>query len=353
MKKILLSLLVLISTIPFTNATVLTVSNNPTGGAQYATILAAYTAASSGDTLLLEGTPTNYDAPHPWGKQLVVIGAGYNPNKANTQVTLLTSLPISFFELGASGNNSKFYGIVFSQSFQTANAISNYYFENCKFTGAVNFHSPGNAINGLIMKNCIFMDNAHSPTQLSSNLLFVSCIFNGYLYGAGNQLGSSGWVTIDHCLFLSGNTNLFDLFNAQITNSIFMNSTNITGSGGGNNVFYNNIYSAASATIPTSQSGFPNNGLNNHPSTDPNFVLYPLNFQYSKLHNYHLNTGSPAIGAATNGGDIGPHGSNTNFSETGEVLITPLIQIMNINNSIVAPGGTLNVQLNVRKPTDY
>lgn len=347
MKKILLSLLILIVALKFANATVLTVSNNPTGGAQFATILAAYTSATNGDTLMLEGTPTNYDAPHPWGKQLVVIGTGYNPNKANTQVTLLSS-----FEIGSSGNNSKFYGIVFSQTVQTANAISNYYFENCRFDGAVNFHSPSNSINGLIMKNCIFLSNAHTPSQLSSNMLFVSCIFNGFLYGAGNQLCSSGWVTVDHCLFLSGGINLYDLFNAQITNSIFMNSTSIT-SGGGNTVFYNNIYRVATFNIPPSVGGSPNNGLNNHPSTDPNFVSYTLNSSYSQQHNYHLNTGSPAIGAATNGGDIGPHGSSTNFSETGEVLITPVIQIMTINNTVVAPNGTLNVQLNVRKPTDY
>ena len=81
MKKSILLLAAIASIASATHANVLTVSNDLAGGSQYSTLLGAYSIALSGDTLLIEGTNTVYQAPAPWAKQLVVIGIGFNPNK--------------------------------------------------------------------------------------------------------------------------------------------------------------------------------------------------------------------------------------------------------------------------------
>lgn len=93
-------------------------------------------------------------------------------------------------------------------------------------------------------------------------------------------------------------------------------------------------------------------GSGNILGTNPNMVNYTLGNYYSKLHDYHLQPGSPAIAMATDGTDIGIHGGFSKFSERGEVLITPIIRSININQTNAAPGGTINVNIHAAKPND-
>ena len=45
------------------------------------------------------------------------------------------------------------------------------------------------------------------------------------------------------------------------------------------------------------------------------------------------------------GTDIGVHGGNSGFSRFGEVLHNPIVRSMNIQNTTVAPGGSLDVDV--------
>lgn len=333
------------------SATTITVSNDALGGAQYSTLTAAYTAASSAnDTILIEGTNTVYAVPASWAKSLVIIGIGFDPSKANPRTTKLNGLTLS-----ASGNGSKFYGIEFTQAVNQNTAISNYAFEDCRFNASLDINANTNIFT---FKNCIFLSYLNFYGGTLSNFLFNSCIFNSYIYGGNITTNTPGWLTVDFSLFLGNNGSYFDMYQvffAQVTNSIFMNTSAVNGptnATGGNNVFNNNIFRLYPNQLPTAQSGYTNTGSGNLPSTNPNFVTYTLGTTYNQAHNYHLQAGSSAIGAATNGSDIGPHGSTTNFNERGEVLITPIIRTLNINNASVVPNGTLNVQINATKPND-
>ena len=125
-----------------------------------------------------------------------------------------------------------------------------------------------------------------------------------------------------------------------------MNTTNYSGITASN--FQSNI-SRLSATFPP--AGNTDLG-GNQVGADPSFLTYTYGELYSPAHDYHLVTGSPAIGLASDGTDIGVHGGYTNFSELGEVLITPVIRSMNILNSTVAPNGTIHVQIEASKPDD-
>lgn len=74
---------------------VITVSNHPMMGSQDSTLVQAYSDASIGDTLLLEGTDIPYEFGgdlDPWNKSLVVIGIGINPQNGVSKDQLLKAV---------------------------------------------------------------------------------------------------------------------------------------------------------------------------------------------------------------------------------------------------------------------
>jgi hypothetical protein len=153
-------------------------------------------------------------------------------------------------------------------------------------------------------------------------------------------------ISINHCLFLYHIGNIFNNFpnSLVIQNSIFMVCCNpLSGSEG--TFFYNNIF-YPDISIPPSGSF----GSGNMTNTDPLLVNYSVGVPYSPSQDYDVQPGSPAIGAATDGTDIGVHGGSAGFSENGEVLIVPIVRQITINNSTVAPGGTIDVLINAGKP---
>ena len=358
MKGLLLSLLVLFFALKSANATVITVSNdaaNPTSNAPYfyTTLASAYAAASNSDTLLLEGTNIPYEIG-AWGKQIVVIGIGFNPNKSNPRHSQIRGTSGSNFSINSAGNGSRFYGIEFSIALAFGSSVSNYSFSDCLFQ-AGNAMANQTGCNNISFTNCIFTSTSNDfdmsgGTPGYANFLFTSCVFNGWIEGNSNPIGT-GVLTIDHCLFLHGSLCLSSIRNTVVQNSIFMNASNPFNSNCGAMTLSNNI-SRLATTYPPQSSVSSNNASNNLSSTNPNFVNYTFSNNYSQLHNYNLQAGSPAIGAGTLGTNVGPHGSGSNFSETGEVLITPIIRSIVIGNTTVSPGGTLNIQINASKPTD-
>jgi hypothetical protein len=60
-------------------ATIRTVSNNPNTLAQFNTIQAAIDASSSGDTVYVQGSPTQYSGFTIQDKRLTIIGPGWYP----------------------------------------------------------------------------------------------------------------------------------------------------------------------------------------------------------------------------------------------------------------------------------
>lgn len=348
MKKRILVLAMLALLAGTTHATVRTVSNDLAGGAQFATITAAYTAASNSDTILVEGTNIVYAMPNPWAKQLTVIGIGFNPNKVNPRRSQFASCT-----LNSAGNGTNFLGIEFTNAIQLNSAINNYTFKQCLFQTIVNF--SGSVISNIAFTNCVFNSggadyNAQGNAATYFNVSFTSCIFTGYIEGNSNTSGS---LSVDHCLFLgTGSQYISSLRYAVFSYNIFMNIANISNTNSGANTFTNNASRFATAYPPASTFA-ANTASGNLSNTNPNFTTYPLLASYSNTHNYNLQAGSPVSAAVTGYfSDMGPHGANTNFSEKGEVLTAPIVRSLFINNTTVQTNGTLNVQINATKPTD-
>lgn len=334
--------------------TIRTVSNHSAGGAQYASLRAAYDAAVDNDTLLVEGTDIAYHLNNQcnfhWNKKLIVIGIGYNPNKQVAKRTKFQNTHCGsgddwHFGFGASG--SVFYGIEFLNHTRCYETVNNIRFENCKFNVAFFFqdNAPSNSCSFI---NCVFDGNNVYNFRFPSgaqpvNCLISNCIFDGYIEGFLNPLLT---VSIEHCLFLSTTATLSQMKYAQIENCIFLNS--FPNSSQSNCNFENNLCGVAGTFPPAPANG--NTASGNIENTSPMFVNCPPGSFYSATLDFHLQGGSPAIGTANNGTDMGVHGGYSGFSEQGETLINPIIRAMNILNTSVASNGTLNVQLHATKP---
>jgi hypothetical protein len=329
-------------------ATVRTVSNHPLDGAQYTSLQAAYNAAANGDTLLIEGTPNIYYIGNEWSKVLTVIGNGLNPQKQSSQQTMFRDQYYGATRFNSSGNGSKFYGITFIQyEVWISGSVNDYTFENCRFD--VRFSFNDNSATNIIFRNCIFNPDNNENLRLSNGatttVSIQNCIFDGLIVGQSSNFNT---LLIDHCIFLRTNdAPLQDIKNASITNSIFMNFASIANSNTTGCTFLNNISRLATTYPPAG-----NSGSGNLSSTNPNFVNYSLGSFYSTAYDYHLQSGSAAIGAGSDATDIGIHGGTSKFSEQGEPLNAPVMRSMQINNTSVAPNGTLNVDINASKPDD-
>lgn len=326
-------------------AAILTVSNLPAGGAQYATLIAAYNAASPGDTLMLQGSNTAYSLPSgtQWNKSMVVIGTGVFPDKDN-----VINARISYFQFGALASNSKFYGVVFTSHVGPVSQVSglNLYFEACQFDTYVDVNGDQGT---WTFVNCLFEQNNNLNVYLSgatnsfAGVEFRNCIFDGYIAGANNP--GIPWL-FDHCLFLTTSSSPFSsLRNATISNCIFANRFP---DGVTNTTFLNNLC-AVSGTFPPAGGG-GNSALNNIENTNPLFVTYTTNQLFSSNHDYHLQAGSPAIGTGSDGTDIGLFGGSTGFNLSFEPQNTPVMRRILIQNPSIAPNGILNVNVKASTP---
>ncbi len=352
------------------SATIRTVNAGITGypaPGQYSSISAAITAANPGDTLMIAGS-TPYDAAgFTVSKQLVFIGAGYNPQN----VDRLTTIVSGAMTLNASSNGSVFMGMIFNSTIVSTANFSNVTFRRCY----LNSFTTSNTVSGFNMTECVVLGQITFNTTLTSSI-FRNNVFIGDIGSGAYKLymsASAATDTVDHNTFINGRngsvtgstyasgSGFMRSINAIITNNIFYNlpvfSTTILSSCTGN-YFYNNICYRSATTLPTiPQSG--NFGTGNINNNDPLFTTI-----FSSATNIYLDlnadnirpaSGSPCLFAATDGTTIGATGGrfpvylSTNNVLTGEPPI-PSVRAFNITSStVVAPGTPINVTVRAKK----
>ena len=134
------------------------------------------------------------------------------------------------------------------------------------------------------------------------------------------------------------------MFVRASTSQTFFNTTNSF-----NNTFNNNLTYRGNVALPYASC----NGSGNINFTDPQFVTTAIANNYFNIsYDYHLQSSSPAKNAATDGTDIGVYGGMNGFSTVLEPLMTPIIIQFTISNPSIAPGCTLNINVQVTKPLD-
>ncbi len=348
LNKIIGAFIALVGVTSLANAATLTVDNKTNAVAMYSSLQDAITAASSGDVILVAGSATSYGGIII-DKQLTLIGAGY---KSDTQIGLGTTLSSIAFHDGSA--NSSVSGFVTGSITGGKNA-SGIVVERCQIT-KYSTGSSGQTDNEMTFRNCVFISPQYTGSTITasfytpSQITLQNCVFSVSSWYSDHVLNSTlatSNVIFDHCLFIGGKFTQDQCEGVIVSNSIFINSR---ANGATNSSFSNNITDGTQIFVANT-----NTGGNNLNETDPLFSNESNNvFEYTD--DYRLQTGSPAIGAASDGTDIGIYGGSYPFPEggEGEYLMAaspkiPQIYEMNIENASVPVSGTLSVQVKAKK----
>ncbi len=358
MKQLLSFLLLAFSVSSF--ATVLTVSNTPSTLAQFNNINTAVTAAASGDTIYIHGSPNAYFAFTQTNKQLTIIGAGWNPDKNLPFTVQIPGCTIT----GAACANSEYQGIVFTGTLNINSAkpdnlrfIRNHFFNN-----DISINQGSVTYNGYLFEGNLFDNSAINATSSSTyqNFLLQNNYFfeNGTIRDANfNGFFNSINVLFNHNLWYgpgsgvrnvaTGGNNRFLTF----ANNIFIrrNAFNSIAS----STFNNNItfYPAGSTNPGAPWTGGNVDGGGNVDNQDPQMVAQAaVNAGSNNPINDFTIAAGPANNAASDGKDIGllfDATGSLNWANSRNSRL-PRIFSMNVISPTVPAGGNVTINVDAR-----
>ncbi len=328
---------------------VLIVDNNQGAGAQYTSLQTAINAASPGDIIYVQPSPDDYGSINI-NKQISLYGIGYNP------------------ELNA-GEYARIININFTGT-ASGSVISGLYIGGIYFGGGISH-------NVIIMNNLIAVVNGSPATDKANNIIIQGNSFLRSNNELVKPLNSQNWIVTNNT-FQFNHTNSVGGFFKNFNNStIFKNNLIKTNKNGDSNgsieVFedcigakiYNNIFLFIGTGVSNMNLGnnsamdFQNNltysynstldpmqGSNNLDNMDPLFVSYdPANYLITLSNDFHLQTGSPAIGAGNDGEDLGIYRNQYPFTIRGYPYGLPYLTEFLLYNTTISPGGTLNIHI--------
>lgn len=322
------------------HATVRTVSNNPNSPGQYTNLQTAINASSSGDTIYVHGSTTNYGSLSI-KKKLSLFGTGHKPNKANNLVSQLGDIQLDTANgvSGASGTSIIGFSLNSVNGYFGTGGTKNILISRNYFiSGGTKIYVTGN--NWRIENNIISQSSININ---SKNTIFIlNNIFDNASILSSNQPN----VLISNNIFF-GNapaTSLNAVSNALLTNNIFYGSS-ANGTSVDNNIFSNNIsYQTANDTLPYGTS----TGSGNFVNQNPLFTnVTANNFNYS--FDFSLMAISPGKNAGTDGKDIGIYGGSKPFVDmTGSPAI-PQMKSVTLLNPMIPLGDSLHVIIKAKK----
>ncbi|MCH8569088.1 MAG: hypothetical protein LAT67_12515 [Balneolales bacterium] len=319
----------------------------PSGDHVFTEVQDAIDAASDGDIIHIVPSQDSYGS-FTVNKSLKISGLGLNPDKQAPILSRVLSITI---ENNASGSTIEglWLGV-----FDIANdvSVSDLTIRYNRFNSRL-LQNQLSTVNGLLIQNNLFEDNNTATASITlntgnntSNVIITNNIFtSGSRYiSAGNQ------ALISHNLFLGGGSSVLafnSVNNVHVFNNIFfgVGPTGPTTLSVQFTSFQNNL------TFGSNLTGFPigqnnNTGSGNLVDTDPQFVdLEPTNNNWNFTWDPSLEPGSPAIGAGTDGSDLGIFGGSSPFDLTGVPL--PLIQTLNLP-AVIGTDEDLNVTIQAR-----
>ncbi len=274
------------------------VNNNPGADPDYATLQAANDAASNGDTIYVEGSPTDYDGADI-SKKLVIIGPGYFlTDNDSTQAFGIAATFNSEMNFNAGAAGSIITGCILKNNINLfVNDIS---IIRCNVSYIYNRSDVNNM---LILQNYINSIMMSSYGYKITN----SVISNNIILGQISCGSSSGNLQIVNNVCTYGYGPPIDAYNASIANNIITNSTyGITVNTG--NAINNNIFAIAGTNANGNQYNVVMANV---------FVDFSGSLNYSDDAKWKLKTGSPAIGTGVSGADCGVFGGPTPYVLSG------------------------------------
>ena len=323
-------------------AAVLTVNNAPSGGAQFAQINAAITAANAGDTIYVSGSPNSY-ADVTITKSIAIIGPGtYN------QTAMQLPAKIASITFSSNLTQVSVIGLWISNTiyFGSFTNIHSVLIGNCRIDNSIPFGGTNNS-SDFIFRNNIFTSHIGTAITGGSNTGCFNFMFeNNLICTALNSLNITGTLIQNNVFYNplvnNGSATAFygTCSNMILNNNIFYNAnptTNTTGC-----VYNNNLTYSTSTTYPAL-------GGTNIDNANPLFVNVATSGGFLSSYDFHLQALSPAINAGSDGTDIGYYGGGVAVSETGEIENMPFIRAMNVTNGSVPQNGNVNVKVRSTK----
>lgn len=342
MKKLNITLAMLISFSFLTKAGVLTVSNSPLSGGQYTDIQSAINAALLDDTVYVCGSPVTY--PNATiNKRITLIGAGYAPTgtQYNAPTTISTLYIDSILSFGYPVAGIHIIGISGTIQGNTGYRFDNIHIERCR--GAINYVWS----EGCIIENCIIESMyTYNQTTVSNRI-----IRNNFIIGDINwsAVVAAPGLIIDHNI-IEGH--IYNTNYAVITNNVFFFSDITASSNNNYNTYDNNI------TVYTTPQVLPfgtNTGAGNFNNINPNAVFVSNTLTapqtYPTLLNYNWRLLTTCVGhnASTDGTDVGIYGGAMPMPNFTGASTLPQITLMNISNASIPLNGTINYEFKARK----
>ena len=354
MKKFLpIALLAIVAFAGTSKASILTANNNATSPGQYTALQAAITAAHAGDTILVSGSNTDYAASGTItiNKPVTIWGTGYNLLKDNP----ITS-KVSAIDLQSGSGGTVIAGLVISNYIISDNGVQ---INNITIKRNFLNYITDNLGDGWLIQENVFGLGTSGSAVNGNNIIVKNNIFQGNPYTAiSNQSANTNLIFSNNLIF--GNEySSYTFYNAVVSNNIFYDSSkyafNYITNASANCIFTNNIVYGNPNTNVFNIGVNGNTESGNKYNTDPMFTNLKIRqdgYGYITIIDFTgdltLKAVSPGHIAGTDGKDIGIYGgSGSQNPLTGNPPI-PQISTMNILNTVVAPGTTLNVALKAK-----
>lgn len=345
MKKNILPALFLFLQAATAQAEIHTVDNRPGRSADFTEVQDAIDAALPGDTLYVMGSPDRYEAT-TLNKVLSIYGPGYFLGENDIPSVEKNHANISSLDITSTGSGSQIVGITvggYYSSEDTSVEANDISFRKCYFYRPVHV-GVSTQSNRISFEHCIIGDLGTSGTGLylgyystspgATEVLVSNCHLNYLDFVVG---ASSGQV--NQCIIGGGK-----FFNATVRNSIFTGTHDLTTDDA--STFEHSL--APNEDLPDGTGNIENADL----STvfvgwnvgSPPSEQTTLDTWFRLIPNATINQ---AIGAGTDGQDLGAYGGDSPYVVSG---IPSLPRI----NSIVAPiiigeGETLEVTVEASK----
>lgn len=268
----------------------------------FATIQEAHDLGKAGDTLMIEGSPINYNGA-TLTKRLVLIGTGYFLDQnQNTQANQLLSQITGYINLNAGSEGTFLIGLVFSTGFNSR---------------------PSIAANNITVMRCLFLSYSIMITGNRQNITIIQNYFDDDAIGTGfnttfsNVIFNNNFVrrtlrpgAIPQLVFSQVNNNIFIGFNSNNPIAITTSS------------FRSNIV-ASTATLTISSNTVQNNLVlgeqlkDNGNQTYVAAQLFVGTTGNSTDGQYRLKTDSPYLTAGFQGTQPGIFGGTVPYVLSG------------------------------------
>ena len=215
-------------------ATILRVSNESNSGAPYTTIPAAISAATEGDTIMVDGSKTKYSsgATIEVNKKLVLMGPGYWRSENGIIQEGANDATIGNIRFSADG--STIVGLVLNGTVNVQAAHIT--ITRCRVTGDISHGLPSNGVSNTVIHQCFLEgavsgsnNNSYNPgIQITNNIFkggnsnFITYFTDSYI--AYNTFTGS-MVTNGHLTGCTVEKNVMEAHTGEIGNNTFTDNT--------------------------------------------------------------------------------------------------------------------------------